>query len=308
MRDVSVALEEMLRVLKPGGWLITTGDPYRPRDSSSDTEFVVFNRHEGVLLGINESIPSFSAFENVFLKYRDSLDIKLLTGVIYGARLDGDQPGNIDGIRWWDFEKHREMLGDASGNIGVRCKIKWQITVPHRPWSATILTAGAYAACLTDYAASIQKLAPYVPEDLLDRPFPGTEQTKWELLNGWQAPDGGDARVAYKRARWFLRCPRNATELTFEAQPVKPPNGNIARFKALLNGRPVIETEPLQSGWRQIAIPFQSTTPGETFVCEIQMHLDGPEGADFDANTFRVRHRNFAGRKAAANRSRLLLS
>jgi SAM-dependent methyltransferase len=295
MRDVSVALLEMLRVLKPGGWLITTGDSYRPRNSSLDTEFVVFNRHEGVLLGINESIPSFSAFEAVFLKYRDSLDIKLLTGVLYGARLDGDEPVNLDEIRWWDFEKDREMLGDASGNIGVRCQIKREITIPRRPQPSPILTAGAYAACLTDYAASIQKLAPHVPEDLLDRPFPGTEQTKWELLNGWQAPDGSDARIAYKRARWFLRRPRNATELTFEAQPIKAPDGHVARLKVLVNGKPVIDTEPLRSGWRQIAIPLKSIKAGETFVCEIQLHLEGPAEAEFDANTFRVRHRRFEG-------------
>ena len=48
MRDVSAALEEMLRVLKPGGWLITTGDLYRSRRSTMAVELEVFNRHPDV--------------------------------------------------------------------------------------------------------------------------------------------------------------------------------------------------------------------------------------------------------------------
>ena len=80
MRDTATSLEEMLRVLKPGGWLITTGDPYRASHLGEDHELSVFDRHPGVLLGVNESIPSFTAFELVLARYRDRLDIKLITG------------------------------------------------------------------------------------------------------------------------------------------------------------------------------------------------------------------------------------
>ena len=49
----------MLRVVRPEGWLLTTGDPFRPDGSGDETEFEVFNRHPDVLLGVNESIPTF---------------------------------------------------------------------------------------------------------------------------------------------------------------------------------------------------------------------------------------------------------
>jgi SAM-dependent methyltransferase len=295
MRDVSIALEEMLRVLKPGGWLFTTGDPYRARNTSADTEFEVFNRHEGVLLGINESIPPFSAFENVFLKYRHALDVKLLTGVLYDARLAGGQRVNISELRWWDFDKDREMLGNASGNLGVRCRLNHDITIPHRLQSATILSAGNYAACLTDYAASLQKLAPHVPDDLLDLPFPGRKQTKWELLNGWQAPEGGASRTAYKRARWFLRRPQGATELSFDARPRQLSDGSVVQLTVLLNGELVIERNLIPSKWNSLVIPLTSVPTGKTFICEIQLHLDSLAEPTFEACTFRVRRRRFDG-------------
>ena len=41
MRSVSTALREMLRVLKPGGFLFTTGDPIRP-DASKPQEVLLF--------------------------------------------------------------------------------------------------------------------------------------------------------------------------------------------------------------------------------------------------------------------------
>ena len=44
-------------VLKPGGWLITTGDPYRASHLGEDHELSVFDRHPGVLLGVNEFDP-----------------------------------------------------------------------------------------------------------------------------------------------------------------------------------------------------------------------------------------------------------
>jgi hypothetical protein len=107
-------------VLQPGGWLITTGDTYRSRHSTINTELEVFNRHSGVLLGINESLPPFTVFENVLSRHRHSLEIRLLTGVLGGARLAGrGLPKDLVGLRQWDFDTDRTMLGEASGSLGI---------------------------------------------------------------------------------------------------------------------------------------------------------------------------------------------
>ena len=60
MRDVPGTIEEMLRVVRPGGWVLTTGDPFRADASKEETELAVFDSHPDVLLGVNESIPRVS--------------------------------------------------------------------------------------------------------------------------------------------------------------------------------------------------------------------------------------------------------
>ena len=75
-----------------------------------------------------------------------------------------------------------------------------------------------------------------------------------------------------------------------------------ARFKALLNGKLAMDIGPLRSDWREISIPLASVPANKTFVCEIQLHLNGPKEADFDANTFRVMNRRFEGSSPPAAR------
>jgi SAM-dependent methyltransferase len=62
MRDIPTAIAEALRVLKVGGTMITTGDPFRPDAATEQLELDVFDKHTAVLLGINEQIPRFGDF------------------------------------------------------------------------------------------------------------------------------------------------------------------------------------------------------------------------------------------------------
>ena len=180
MRDVSAALEEMLRVLKPGGWLITTGDSYRSRQSTIAVEFEVFNRHPDVLMGVNELLPSFAAFETVLSRHRPSLEIRLLTGVLHGARLAGrGRRGDVVGLREWDFDTDRTMLGEASGNVGIRCRLIGPTDLPPARQQEIAIAGGDYAAALSDYPSAIQRLAPLIPAEQLDREFPGIKHAKF---------------------------------------------------------------------------------------------------------------------------------
>jgi SAM-dependent methyltransferase len=317
MRDVETSLEEMLRVLKPGGWLVTTGDPYRARHLGAEHELAVFNHHPDVLRGINESIPSFAAFEAVLTKYRDALDIKVVTGELHpaisapsgsrhaplrhpvqearrlGARLLGGFRANpaaeiATGMQSWDFDRDRQALGDSSGSIALRCRVRKQIAIAPGCQGPTVLPAGEYAQSLTDYEKSIRTLARYVPSDHVNRPFPGTNQIKFELLNGWLAPTGAPIRSAYRRARWFLRRPAKAEAVTFEVRQPNVPLTGPCIISVLINGVVGQSLQLASANWYRIAIPVLRVPCGDVFALEIQ--LDSRSDS-FDEGLFEVRDR-----------------
>ncbi len=308
MRDVSQALEEMLRVLKPRGWLITTGDPYRSRNYDIATEFEVFNRHPSVLQGINESLPSFTTFESVLSRYHNKLQIALITTDLYNLRfplkrtfwefLRGRPPAfkliDIPELHVWNFDSHRLMLGDASGGIGIRCRLKASLHIAPRQQNNIVITAGDFAATLSDYSAAIQRLSALLPSHQIDRPFPGTEQTKFELLNGWQAPDGSEARTGYKRARWFLKRPIKAETICFDQRQVEPLLGTPAHIDVLINGHLATQVALTAAEWFPVKVPLKEVTPGEVFVCELQLvYPPGAPTPTFEQELFQVRDRRY---------------
>jgi SAM-dependent methyltransferase len=316
MRDVTTSLTEMIRVLKPGGWLITTGDPYRARHLDADHELAIFNRHPDVLLGVNESIPSFTAFDQVFTKYRRQMDIKIVTGKLYpdeeaqsarspmafalrtinaiagrGSRTKRSRDRKSetnDGLQWWSFHHDRRMLRNKSGTIAFRCQILRRVAIPLHCQGEAVLGAGEYAGSLTEYRQAVQMLAPHVPACNIDRPFPGETQTKFELLNGWMAPNGGQSRSAYRRARWFLRRPFDAKMARFL---VRYPSASITAPGSLavfINGVSDLVVGVASDDWLELATPVSQVPFGETFVLEIQL-----ESAltSFDSGVFEVKDR-----------------
>ncbi len=285
MRDVQISLTEMLRVLRPGGILITTGDPYRPRNTPQDLEYSIFNRHTAVLLGVNESIPSFSAFERALLPFGDALDIRVLT-----SNFCRDQDGRLTRIvpyHWWNFGRDHRELGDATASMGLRCRVVEPINPPPALLGSASLGAGEYAALLADYPAAIQRLTTLIPQALVDLRFPGNTQSKWELLNGWQAPRlWRRSRTAYRRARWFLT--RQADRLYFKIAATTASPARPARFTVMLNGDAVKTWEITDTKALSVAIDLSRIERGAIFVCELQLVAHDENAPEFEAHSFRV--------------------
>jgi hypothetical protein len=285
MRDVQISLTEMLRVLRPGGILITTGDPYRPRNTPPDLEYAIFNRHEAVLLGVNESIPSFSAFEKALLPFGDALDIRVLTSNF--CRDVRGQLRRIVPYHWWNFGRDHRELGEATASVGLRCRVEAPISPDAALLGPVSLSAGDYASLLADYPAAIQRLTTLIPKTLVDLDFPGTRQSKWELLNGWQAPRlWRRSRTAYRRARWFLT--RQADQLCFKIAATKASPAKPARFTVMLNGAPVKSWEITDTKKLPVAIDLSRIERGAIFVCELQFFAHDETAPEFETHTFRV--------------------
>lgn len=290
MRDVPAAMREMLRVLRRGGHLLTIGDPFRPDGSGEDLEFSVFDEHPAVLLGVNETIPRFSDLVRALEENESRLAISLLVMDLHA----GSPPRRRFHRRAsdvWRFAERR-WLRDASGSIAIKARIRRPVALEGTTQSTGVLAPDEYAEWLDDPEAVLQRLLPHIPTECFDRDFPGEDQTRFELLNGWRKPhESGTFRTGYKRARWFLKRPSFSADLAFRirrsAQAELP-----VTLQVTVSGRRV-STCLLGGDWGHIVVPLARIGRNERFVCELE--VESPDGCapTFHDLCFDVADRSF---------------
>ena len=295
MRDVPSAIHEMLRVLRPGGWLLTTGDPFRANDSGHEFELEVFDQHADVLLGVNESIPSFGDFVSALVSNEDRIGVRLHT-----ASLTGDRGGRLRtpiGLQWprgsreWSF-RQRKRLSRASGTLAIRAKVREPLHLRAQTQGLAAMRAGDYASVLDDHQDALAALAPIIPASFVDSAFPGERQTKFELLNGWQKPELGTGyRHAYRRARWFLTRPEHASRLRFSAKAAD--TSHVASSLQVHVAGHMVATVPLQHEWSEATASVLHVPPSSRFVCELQVVPPDTDDLGFEDYRFVVKERRF---------------
>jgi SAM-dependent methyltransferase len=291
IRDIPAAMGEMLRVLRPGGWLLTSGDPFRPSYVDDDHELEVFERHPAVLLGVNESIPTLAELVEACVSRQDKLDVELHvsepTPRGRARRLADKVLGKKgSGLGEWN------TLAAAGGSVAMRVRVRRPVAFEATTQGATMVRAGDYAEVLSDYGAAMGLLLPRLPETLVDRSFPGAQQTKFELLNGWQKPQMGKAdRIGYRRARWFLTRPINADLLRFSLK--RSTDGRDASVTVRIDGATATIVPLASDQWVDVGVSLVNVPPVARFVCEIELVLAESDDAEFDDYCFAVKGRRF---------------
>jgi len=292
MRDVPRAVHEMLRVLRPGGWLLTTGDPFRPSDTSDEYEFKVFDSHSDALLGVGESIPPLGRLIESLLAHEDCLDVELHVPSFHGARGTVRQlAARLRGKTVWSLGE-RDRLAGSGGSVAMKVRVREPLLLDALRQESTVLRAGDYARVLDDYGAAVASLVQLLPGEFVDRPFPGDRQTRFDLLNGWQKPHAARARTGYRRMRWFLTRHAGAATLRFS---VRRPKGRRSAALVVLVDATEVTVAQLDGGqWREVEVPLAGLAPGARFVCELQVVPQDADEADFDDYRIAVRNRDFA--------------
>ncbi|CAN1561311.1 AdoMet_MTases domain containing protein [Caulobacteraceae bacterium] len=289
-RSVREALREMLRVLKPGGILFTTGDPFRPDDSDDSLEFSVFNRHEGVLSGIKAGIFKFCEFWDTLNEFKDEVEIALIVDIANTHELAGTSGLGADAFNdcWvpcWD--QNIEVLRRSSGGIGCVVTKKSSIDIPATTQGPFVLPAGILASWLSNQDEAFSSLMGWAQPELIDLPFPGTKQSWFELLNGWMAPEEPYlSRTGFKRARWLLRT-GSAKAIEFDVRTVV--DGD-REFDLLIDGK-LIDRSLICGETRSLRVdlPPALTSNPRLFELRFTVQSDHPNG--FDGNCFEVSNR-----------------
>jgi DNA segregation ATPase FtsK/SpoIIIE-like protein len=190
------------------------------------------------------------------------------------------------------------------GTIAIRAQPLRPLAIPAARHGPPLLAAGAFAASFAGGEATIAHLAALAPQALVDRPFPGEAQSRFDLLNGWQMPDpGAPTRRGYRRARWFLRRPAAAGVLGFSARAATARLGFGRSITVRLDGQLAGRWPIDATGWTTITTGVEHVSPDRPFVCEIRLEGVPEDARDFDEYVFEIRDRAFAA--AAGDRTEL---
>jgi SAM-dependent methyltransferase len=292
MRSTPVALREMLRVLKPGGFMFTVGDPIRPDNSDDSLEFEVFNRHEGVLSGVNEGIIRFGDFYDTLAAFGDAIELALIASVPDPSALQGTSPiGDGAFNDFWVpcWPENIEYLRQAHGaGLCVAVKKTRSIDLPAERQSQYVLPAGILASWIGHPDTAFARLMAWAPEELVNLPFPAREQDWFSLLNGWQRPEPPfDSRRGFQRARWLLRG-LGVTKLAFSVRAVE----GDPTLEVYVNGALATSTA-INGEWRRIELDIANLVGDLPFLVELRL-AGSMEGLGFDARCFDIRDRNLA--------------
>lgn len=277
MHDLGGACAEAARVLKRGGELLTTGDPFRASGSSDEDELRIFDRHTGVLSGINENIIRLPVLREAMQR---------LGPVEFRAHLKVDHAPSADlrGTHIVRSVQQMERFDQCAGSVGMRVRPLAQWLAPRRVLPPPLVTPEDLEAWLSDQAVAMARLARFLPAEHVNAGFPGTN-SKFQLLNGWRLRSRWEwSRRAYVRGRWFLRRGPRQNRLRFDVRADSP-----TEFRILVNSR-VAHTVAVRNQWTTIICQIDSVPAGETFALEI---VRGGTAETFDEGCFRVRRRKF---------------
>lgn len=267
MRDIPAAIAEALRVLRPGGTLITTCDSFRADAAGELHELQNFDAVPAVLLGVNERLPRFAEFSRTLAEHADRLDVEVFTHTLYNA----PQGGTLSDFTAWDLGRDGAMLAARSGSLATRVvkRLGWSAPMPCQKSFA--LRSGEFAESLVDESGALARLANLLPDVYLDRPLLGAAHSKFDLLNGWRQPVKWQRwRRAYRRGRWFLRRQPEAGWLGFELRlPAAAADASCA-CRVLVNGVALLETQICRGKWTAVAVDVSHLAPGKAFAVEIR--------------------------------------
>ena len=287
MRDIPAAIAESLRVLKPGGTLITTCDSFRPSHAGEDFELNVFDQDPAVLLGVNEGIPKFSDFVSVLQENSGVVDVDIFTHTLE----KGTFRKRLTELTQWDIHKHAAMLSRSSGSLAMRIRLKENWPNKANLQKKAVLSAQEYACSLSSQAEAMTRLAPLMPAHFVNLPFPGTQGSKFELLNGWRLPKAfHQSRTVYRRGRWFLKCSKEQKFLHFELRLPALSQLSSASIQLRVNGEVLSSYTISQQIWTKVVMQLPDAIAEQVFALEIQ--LQGDDSA-IDAACFDVRNRHF---------------
>ncbi len=246
--DIPSAVSEALRVLKTGGILFTTSDPFASDNTTEKQDAKLFNGHPEVLSGINESKPNFSEFIKTLRLFRENLEIKIFTESAYPS---------CDFPKEWSFEKALKILPKNTGSISILIKKISKAEIPASKAGESILEMAEFSENMRSAPKkAFEKLADLIPEKYLNKGITSTEHPKFMLLNGWQMlSPGSTVRSSFKRGRLFYSLEHlKQKQLSLNVHFPFHLNSDIPEFIIKINGEIIYRKKCMRGIWHTVQV------------------------------------------------------
>lgn len=265
--DIPTSISESLRVLKIGGFLITSSDPFSPDSYNENDEAGEFNSHPDVLRGINESKIHFSEIAKILSIYKTSLDIRIFTDICYPDFLDPKE---------WSFEEGLNYLLNHHGSVSVLIKKLSKTDIMHSSVEPSILSISDFSEKMkTNPQKAFEMLADLIPAKFLNQGLISPNHPKFMLLNGWQKLiPGNNARKAYKRSRLFYSLDYlNYNYLSVSIMFPYHPNPDSPELLIKINGNETYQKRFVRGIWVELKINLKEIrlNSRRSFFIEFQM-------------------------------------
>jgi ubiquinone/menaquinone biosynthesis C-methylase UbiE len=281
--NLEAGLDEMVRVLKCGGHLITMADSFGPDNMKEIDEVAIFNSHPAVLRGVNEQVPRIGRFLSPLRAHGDALAVEALTPIVHGLI------PRTETMAVWPLEEAAQALSNYRGGICMRVKKTAPTTHRARPLAREVLSFADYVPCLSGRQRALARLARDIPDWALDRPIVDQDYPKFRLLLGWrQQVPGQPFREAASEAHLFV----SDTHITglFPGIQIRSPQATEADPRRLhigLNGEE-IHSEPLTSdAWVAPRIDAEGLSSSIRPMNLLTVTVSGG-GSDLQSNLFQV--------------------
>jgi SAM-dependent methyltransferase len=265
--DQRLSMSEMLRVLRPGGHLITTGDPFRSDDQTELDECRVFDAHAGVLTGTNEQIPTYSAYTSVLARYAHALEIDAFiadsaTDACMHLQGEHAMPGR---------------MAVRNGGLSLRVRKAASFATAPSAMGDSIVAPAEFARRLGQgVEPALDAIVPAIDERVVDLPLLDSSFPKFRLLNGWRLwRDGEPWRTAYVRGRLFFRNAAGMSDRVSVTLAVpSAPGVTHAMVRVKVNGKTIANESVSRGRWHTLQAARPAGTAGSTFSLEIDVDRD----------------------------------
>lgn len=271
MLFIPQAISEFLRVVKPGGMVITAADSFSGANWSEESRLRVFNADAWTLSGVNEQSPIITDFIQTLQKYRHALEVEIFTHDT-GARDAFGQPQTY--LRKWSFDEFAQALpaleyGGISMRISKKCSLDIPPALQRDGWLAP-------QRLLKKDKASEERLneavATYVAANgYVNTSLPRLRHDKFLQLNGWRLPEAGCAwQEGWGRANSFWQRTPEERSLSLELDLPAHGTANYGDLEFLINGSPLKRVSVERGRWWRISVPLDATAAGKPFILTVR--------------------------------------